>query len=36
MIDDGKVLVFDGDKCIGCCVCELVCSRIKLRKNHLK
>ena len=24
-----KVLIVDGDKCTGCCVCELVCSMAK-------
>lgn len=29
MIEDEKILIFDGDKCTGCCLCELVCSQTK-------
>jgi Fe-S-cluster-containing hydrogenase component 2 len=32
----GKVLVVDGDKCIGCRVCELVCSFVHYKEYNPK
>ena len=29
-----KVLIFDGEKCTGCCICELVCSRTKQKEYN--